>query len=290
MVFIENQYKGYGHCLNIQKDKGKVYMVDAQEQYTRELSEYMKTNDNPWGSSFVGNYISEINVINPDKVKLNLTAINNICHDELSHYGVSGQEWYKRQYQNEDGSLTELGRVHYGVGPARQTKSGDPGSQKTFLDTLFVDPVEKFLSNDGKEKDLEYVTKLFSDAGTILNLLNGNYPYNGETTMQTVKKDVKKSLTKMNNVIDKILDPKGTKVLMKDIRNEANKILKNRQNMTDQEFFSKVSRYNTALQIYRQNYEKKKSWLQAMTQKFADVSADKIGLKLGEGVAEFLLG
>lgn len=40
--------------------------------------------------------------------------------DELYHYGVAGQKWGRRQYQNEDGSLTELGRQHYGYGPARE--------------------------------------------------------------------------------------------------------------------------------------------------------------------------
>lgn len=35
---------------------------------------------------------------------------------ELYHTGVKGQKWGKRQYQNPDGSLTPLGRQHYGRG------------------------------------------------------------------------------------------------------------------------------------------------------------------------------
>lgn len=41
----------------------------------------------------------------------------------LAHYGTKGMKWYHRIYQNPDGSLTPLGRVHYGVGEARKKAS-----------------------------------------------------------------------------------------------------------------------------------------------------------------------
>ena len=34
----------------------------------------------------------------------------------LMHYGVRGMKWGVRQYQNEDGTLTEEGKRHYGIG------------------------------------------------------------------------------------------------------------------------------------------------------------------------------
>lgn len=37
----------------------------------------------------------------------------------LAHYGVKGQQHGRRRYQNKDGSLTPEGRIHYGVGKAR---------------------------------------------------------------------------------------------------------------------------------------------------------------------------
>lgn len=34
----------------------------------------------------------------------------------LAHHGVKGQKWGVRKYQNPDGSLTEEGKRHYGIG------------------------------------------------------------------------------------------------------------------------------------------------------------------------------
>lgn len=34
----------------------------------------------------------------------------------ILHYGIKGQSWGKRRYQNADGSLTAQGRMHYGYG------------------------------------------------------------------------------------------------------------------------------------------------------------------------------
>lgn len=46
-----------------------------------------------------------------------------MSEDYLIHYGRKGQTWGVRQYQNKDGSLTNLGRIHYGVGAARKHTS-----------------------------------------------------------------------------------------------------------------------------------------------------------------------
>lgn len=42
-------------------------------------------------------------------------------NNELYHHGVKGMQWGKRLYQNQDGSLTALGRARYAVKKARAT-------------------------------------------------------------------------------------------------------------------------------------------------------------------------
>ena len=44
---------------------------------------------------------------------------------ELTHWGISGMKWGRRRWQNEDGSLTEEGRIHYGVGAAREAAKNE---------------------------------------------------------------------------------------------------------------------------------------------------------------------
>lgn len=45
--------------------------------------------------------------------------------NELYHYGVKGQKWGIRRYQNQDGSLTDEGYARYGVDPNSGEMSSD---------------------------------------------------------------------------------------------------------------------------------------------------------------------
>jgi hypothetical protein len=38
--------------------------------------------------------------------------------EELYHDGLKGMKWGRRRFRNEDGTLTDAGRIRYGVGPA----------------------------------------------------------------------------------------------------------------------------------------------------------------------------
>lgn len=51
-------------------------------------------------------------------------------YEYVAHTGVKGMKWGQRQYQNKDGSLTPLGRAHYGVGAARKSVGQAAGKVK----------------------------------------------------------------------------------------------------------------------------------------------------------------
>lgn len=48
--------------------------------------------------------------------EFNQNDLNELRDEYLEHFGVRGQKWGQRNYQNLDGSLTQAGREHYGVG------------------------------------------------------------------------------------------------------------------------------------------------------------------------------
>lgn len=50
---------------------------------------------------------------------------NNTELDELMHHGVKGQEWGKRLYQYEDGSLTPLGKLRYRKGSSGKNQASE---------------------------------------------------------------------------------------------------------------------------------------------------------------------
>ena len=51
-------------------------------------------------------------------------------YEYVAHTGVKGMKWGQRQYQNKDGSLTPLGRAHYGIGAARKSVGQAAGKVK----------------------------------------------------------------------------------------------------------------------------------------------------------------
>lgn len=72
-----------------------------------------------------------------------LEIIPKVYEDSiLVHYGIKGQKHGIRRWQNEDGSLTPEGYIHYGIGQGRQSGS----SKQTYngSDTVFISGKVKY--------------------------------------------------------------------------------------------------------------------------------------------------
>ena len=78
----------------------------------------------------------------------------------LVHYGIKGQRWGIRRYQNEDGSLTAMGKMRYGTyytshgSPKRlQTVVALKGQSNMYGDTRkYIKRTEPFLDKFSKKK------------------------------------------------------------------------------------------------------------------------------------------
>ena len=77
--------------------------------------------------------------------------------NELYHHGVKGQKWYVRRWQNEDGSLTPAGRIHYGYGEKNlDPKVADPNSVNKILKSMSSTDLKMLNIDSPMKYDSEY--------------------------------------------------------------------------------------------------------------------------------------
>ena len=101
---------------------------------------------------------------------------SDLTDNFLMHHGIMGMHWGERKYQNKDGSLTEEGRKHYGVGPAREFAKKVGATAKKASETLSSAARKTFRPNeaDMNEKLAKaYEKKRIEDKKNQLRELQG---------------------------------------------------------------------------------------------------------------------
>lgn len=81
-------------------------------------------------TEFETNYLAH-HGITGQVTNVTFSAIDVDTTDFLEHYQIKGAKHGIRRFQNFDGTLTDAGRARYGIGPAREKKTGDAGNSAT---------------------------------------------------------------------------------------------------------------------------------------------------------------
>ena len=141
----------------------------------------------------------------------------NYAH-ELYHFGIKGQKWGVRRYQNKDGTLTKAGAQRY--------KDEVNSKERTIKEGTEIQNISRknvtVNSEDARNKRL-YVSYTDYDNDEYANMM-GNFMYGGDAYKNTfvVKKDMK--VASDRDVVKAFLDvakkdPEGT---ARDIANAYN--------------------------------------------------------------------
>lgn len=130
----------------------------------------------------------------------------------LAHHGIKGQRWGIRRYQNEDGTLTALGRKHVGQGSAanKVMRRNDRDVSKIEKAEQNIMSAREKNRNKIASKYNKKIQKLQADKDSYKPIKNGLKDKNGRDIL--TKDDVKSMTDALQKKIDDLSSKRNAKL------------------------------------------------------------------------------
>ena len=192
-----------------------------------------------------------------------------ISDDELYHYGIKGQKWGVRRYQNKDGSLTAAGKKRRSSSDEVRNMSTDELRQKVRRlnnEQRYIDLTKSSSSSISKTADgIERVSRIGGDANKIYKSMNGeNNPYS-KVANQGI--DAMSRTARLTKKIDSNVRSK----------NDTAKALKKLEAMSDADLAKEVDRLDLEQQYSRLSNSKIRRGKTSVNE-VLDIAGDIVGI------------
>lgn len=192
-----------------------------------------------------------------------------ISDDELYHYGIKGQKWGVRRYQNKDGSLTPAGKKRRSSSDEVRNMSTDELRQKVRRlnnEQRYIDLTKSSSSSISKTADgIERASRIGGDANKIYKSMNGeNNPYS-KVANQGI--DAMSRTARLTKKIDSNVRSK----------NDTAKALKKLETMSDADLAKEVDRLDLEQQYSRLSNSKIRRGKTSVNE-VLDIAGDIVGI------------
>ena len=192
-----------------------------------------------------------------------------ISDDELYHYGIKGQKWGIRRYQNKDGSLTPAGKKRRSSSDEVRNMSTDELRQKVRRlnnEQRYIDLTRSSSSSISKTADgIERASRIGGDANRIYKSMNGeNNPYS-KVASQGI--DAMSRTARLTKKIDSNVRSK----------NDTAKALKKLEAMSDADLAKEVDRLDLEQQYSRLSNSKIRRGKTSVNE-VLDIAGDIVGI------------
>lgn len=192
-----------------------------------------------------------------------------ISDDELYHYGIKGQKWGVRRYQNKDGSLTPAGKKRRSSSDEVRNMSTDELRQKVRRlnnEQRYIDLTKSSSSSVSKTADgIERASRIGGDANKIYKSMNGeNNPYS-KVANQGI--DAMSRTARLTKKIDSNVRSK----------NDTAKALKKLEAMSDADLAKEVDRLDLEQQYSRLSNSKIRRGKTSVNE-VLDIAGDIVGI------------